>query len=315
MAALHLPVLLEAVIEGLDCRRRAGLYLDCTLGGGGHSRGILAANPANRVIGIDRDRRALELARRNLRPFGDRVRLLQGDFRDLSSLLAGLGVGGVDGVLADLGVSSFQLAEAGRGFSFRADGPLDMRMDQREGGLTAARLVNELSADRLREIFRKYGQERYAGAIAAAIVRSRAHSPITSTRQLVAVMEKALPPAYRHGSGIHFATRVFQALRIAVNEELSALEAFLPAAVEVLNGGGRLAIISFHSLEDKMVKAFFRHMSAACHCPPRVPRCVCNAQPRLRLITRKPIVADEKQVRMNPRARSARLRLAQKLEG
>jgi 16S rRNA (cytosine1402-N4)-methyltransferase len=314
MPDVHIPVLLEAVIEGLRCREQTGVYVDCTLGDGGHSRVILAAHPANEVIGIDQDQQVLERAGKRLKNFGRRLTLVEGNFRDLGSILAAQGKGQVKGVLADLGFSSFQLEDENRGFSFQSDAPLDMRMS-RAGKVTAADLLNELSARELGEIFRRYGEERYARRIAAAIGKKRAQSPLKGTQQLVSIIQEAVPAVYRYRSKIHFATRTFQALRIAVNEELPALESLLPAAVEVLSPGGRLAIISFHSLEDRMVKAFFKKMSAACHCPPRIPQCVCNAQPTLRIITSKPIVADEGQIILNPRARSAKLRLAERLGG
>ncbi len=314
MPDVHIPVLLEAVIEGLDCRAQAGVYVDCTLGDGGHSRAILAANPANEVIGIDQDQQALERAGKRLADFGRRLTLVEGNFRDLGAILAAQGKKQVRGVLADLGFSSFQLEDKTRGFSFQSDAPLDMRMSQ-VGKVSAADLLNELSARELGEIFRRYGEERYARRIAAAIVKKRDQSPLKGTQQLVSIIQEAVPAVYRYRSKIHFATRTFQALRIAVTEELPALESLLPAAVEVLSPGGRLAVISFHSLEDRMVKAFFRQMSAACTCPPRIPQCVCNTQPKLRIITSRPIVPTEAQKTANPRARSAKLRLAEKIVG
>ncbi len=314
MRGFHQPVLLDAVIEGLNCREEAGTYIDCNLGDGGHSQAILAANPANKVIGIDRDEKALERAAERLKPFARRISLVEDNFKNLENILTEFNVKQVKGILFDLGFSSFQIADSGRGFSFKYDAPLDMRMSQ-TGKVTAADLVNKLSVQELREIIGRFGEERYAGRIASAIVRNRAEEPIEGTWRLVGIIEKTVPPAYRYKSRIHCATRTFQALRIAVNDELSSLEYALPAAVYALSARGRLAIISFHSLEDRMVKAFFRKMSAACFCPPRVPVCVCNTQPTLKVVTSKPIVPTEKEIELNPRSRSSKLRIAEKLGG
>lgn len=314
MEGFHPSVLLEAVIDGLKCRDEAGVFVDCTVGDGGHSRAILEANPANEVIGIDQDIQALERARKRLTSFGRRITLVESNFSDLKSVLAAQGIDKVKGILCDLGFSSLQVEDGSRGFSFQTDAPLDMRMSHKRQK-TAADLVNELPLKELREILRRYGEERFSGRIANAIVRQRAQTPISSTQGLVSAIQNAVPAAYRHTSKIHFATRTFQALRIAVNEELSILESTLPDTVEALRPGGRLAIISFHSLEDRIVKAFFKKMSATCHCPPRSPVCICNIQPKFKIINRKPIVPNIKEITANPRARSAKLRLAERLEG
>lgn len=287
-------------------------YVDGTVGGGGHAREILrASSPDGRLVGIDRDEDALAEARENLKEFGPRVALVKENFRNIRKALTGLGIERVDGVLLDLGVSSFQLDRAGRGFSFRYDAPLDMRMDTSQE-LTAKDLVNTMGVDELARVFRDYGEEREAKRIARAIERARSRRPIETTLELSSIVQDAVPKKLQSRK-IHPATRVFQALRIAVNDELGSLEEGLRAGFEALGDGGRMAVISFHSLEDRIVKEFFRELSTGCICPPRIPKCVCGRKPRAKLLTRKAVVASEEEVDTNPRSRSAKLRAAEAL--
>ena len=300
----HTPVLAAEVVDWL-APARGGFFVDATLGAGGHAAALLEAAPEIRLLGIDRDPDALALAAERLRGFGDRVRLVSANFGDLGEALAGLPP--PDGILADLGISSMQVDRAERGFSFRQDGPLDMRMGRE--GRTAADVVATATAEELTRIFREYGEEWMAAKIARGIVAERAVGPITSTRQLARIVANAKGSREK----IDPATRVFQALRIEVNEELLALSRFLAAAVERLNAHGRLAILSYHSLEDRMVKEAFRRDSGVCSCPKRLPTCVCGARRAIRVLTRKPIVAGESERFSNPRSRSARMRVAEKL--
>ncbi len=292
-------------MEGLR-PERGGFFVDATLGAGGHARALLEHGPQIRLFGIDRDPDALAVARPLLAPFGARVELTEGDFSELESLLADRPA--PDGILADLGVSSMQLGTSERGFSFRRDGPLDMRMGR--NGRNAAEILAASSVEELTRIFREYGEERMAAKIARGIVMERTRGPISTTRQLARIV------AAQKGSRerIDPATRVFQALRIEVNQELVALSRFLAAAVNRANARGRLAVISYHSLEDRIVKETFRRESGMCLCPPRIPRCVCGARTVLRVLTRRPVVPSEAERRANPRSRSARLRIAEKLE-
>jgi 16S rRNA (cytosine1402-N4)-methyltransferase len=285
---------------------RGGFFVDATLGAGGHAEALLARGPGIRLLGLDRDPDALARARERLSPFGGRVDFLEADFCDLERALEGFPA--PDGVLADLGVSSMQLDQADRGFSFRRDGPLDMRMGK--SGRSAADIVATASVGELTRIFRDFGEERMAAKIARGIVAERARGPIATTRHLAKVVA-----AEKGGrEKIDPATRVFQALRIEVNQELVALARFLAAAVARLNQGGRLAVISYHSLEDRMVKEAFRRDSGVCLCPPRLPACVCGARKALEVLTRRPIRPSEAEIDRNPRSRSARLRVAEKLE-
>lgn len=301
----HCPVLYEAVLEGLDVHS-GGRFVDATVGAGGHSQGILTASaPHGRLLGIDADPDAVALARRRLAPFGDRALLVQGSFAQLASIASRRGFTQVDGILLDLGLSSMQLAAPGRGFSFREDGPLDMRFDP-SGTITASGLVNELKERELVDLLRQYGQERQARRIARAIVESR---PLHSTVQLATLIDEVVGRRER----IHPATRTFQALRIAVNNELSALSEALPQALDLLVAGGRLVVISFHSLEDRIVKRFLQHEARDCICPPDVPTCVCGHSARVRIITRHPVRPSEEEVASNPRSRSARLRVGAKV--
>ncbi|HID87122.1 MAG TPA: 16S rRNA (cytosine(1402)-N(4))-methyltransferase RsmH [Anaerolineae bacterium] len=298
----HTPVLYQEVIAGLQ-PRPGGRYIDATVGGGGHARGLLeGSSPDGRLLGIDADPMAIALARQSLAEYGERVILVNGNFAHLKEIAASHGFCPVDGILLDLGLSSFQLERAERGFSFQLEGPLDMRYDPQQGR-TAADLVNTLPEDQLADILWRYGEEPRARRIARAIV---AHRPIRTTTELAEIVQRTVPRRRR----IHPATRTFLALRIAVNEELDALARALPQAVELLAPGGRLAVISFHSLEDRIVKEFFRDQARGCICPPDVPVCVCHHQPTLEVLTKKPIRPSEAEVRRNPRSRSARLRLA-----
>ncbi|MCI9549957.1 MAG: 16S rRNA (cytosine(1402)-N(4))-methyltransferase RsmH [Oscillospiraceae bacterium] len=310
MEYTHKPVLLEECLDGLNIRP-GGVYLDGTLGRAGHSLEIVKRLAAGRLIAIDRDKAALDAAPARFGEYLDRVTLVQGSFGGLAGILASLNVGGVDGMLFDLGVSSPQLDDGSRGFSYLQDAPLDMRMDQ-SAPLTARDVVNGWSQEELKRVLWQYGEERYAGPIAAAIARERENAPIETTGQLAELIRSAMPAkACREKQ--HPAKRSFQAIRIAVNDELGELERLLECALEALNPGGRLAIISFHSLEDRLVKTAYARWARGCTCPPDFPVCVCGKTPRVKLVGRRPITAGEEELKENPRARSAKLRLAEKL--
>ncbi|NLJ33987.1 MAG: 16S rRNA (cytosine(1402)-N(4))-methyltransferase RsmH [Firmicutes bacterium] len=307
----HEPVMVTELISWLNCRP-GGVYIDCTLGGGGHAQAILERiSPGGHLIGIDRDPAALDAARRRLAPFKDMVSIIQGNYRDLKSLLAPFKLEKIDGFVFDLGVSSHQLESPDRGFSYQQDGPLDMRMNPQEGQ-TASDLVNGLSEDALAGIIQKYGEERWAKRIAQFIVQARRQKPLKTTGQLVEVIKAAIPAGARR-RGPHPARRTFQALRIAVNDELNSISPSLKAAVELLTPGGRLGAISFHSLEDRIVKQTFRELARGCTCPPKLPVCVCGKQPQLQILTRRPIGPTSGELERNPRARSAKLRVGAKL--
>ena len=306
----HVSVLLEESLEALNIRPD-GVYLDGTLGGAGHSSRIAAKLTTGLLIGVDRDPKALAAAAQRLAPWQDRVKLVHANFRELDGILDGLSIPAVDGMLFDLGVSSPQLDEAGRGFSYMADAPLDMRMDPSDA-LSAYEVVNAWSQEELRRILFAYGEERYAPLIAAAIVRRREQAPIRSTLELVDVIRSAMPQkALREKQ--HPAKRSFQAIRIAVNDELGAVDAMMRTAIGRLRPGGRLAVITFHSLEDRIVKNAMAEAAKGCTCPPEFPVCVCGKKPTVKLITRKPITSGEAELEANPRARSAKLRVAEKL--
>lgn len=310
MQLKHVPVMPGEVIELLQ-PKQGQTIVDGTVGGAGHSRLIAEAIlPGGRLIAIDRDEETLARARAALAPFGDAVTFVHDDFRNLSRILSELGVTGVHGVLLDLGVSSFQLDQPQRGFTYRFNAPLDMRMDARTT-VTAADLVNSLSVEELTRIFRDYGEERWAHRIARKIVAEREKAPLVTTGQLVELVKAAIPAAARR-SGPHPAKRTFQALRIAVNNELDALREGLQAAVDALLPGGRIAIISFHSLEDRIVKQTFADMARGCECPPGFPVCRCGKEPLLNVLTRRPVLPSEDELQENPRARSARLRAAER---
>jgi 16S rRNA (cytosine1402-N4)-methyltransferase len=309
----HLPVLVDEVMQML-APAPGSLHIDTTLGGGGHTERILeAANPDGRLLGLDADPAAIARVEARLRPrFGDRLVLRQANFRDLATVAPDAGFDAVDGCLFDLGLSSFQLADRERGFGFRAGGPLDMRFDPRRG-VPAAELLATLDAAELTALFRRYGEEPKAPRIARAIVEARRTAPIATAEELAALVERVLPPNPRQPRRTHPATRVFQALRIAANEELDALEAGLHAALDLLRPGGRLVVLSYHSLEDRIVKRFIQSERRGCVCPPELPVCVCGRNPRLRLITRPSLTPTAAEISANPRARSARLRAAERL--
>ena len=289
-----------------------GVYVDGTLGGGGHARLILeASSPDGLLIGLDQDPQALAAAGDRLADFGARVVLRRGTYSELTAHLAALDIDRVDGILLDIGVSSHQLDSPERGFSFREDGPLDMRMDT-DGPMTAAEVLAESDADTLRRIFREYGEERWAGRIAKAIVRTRTETPLQTTLQLAELISDVVPKG-RVPQRIHPATRVFQALRIYVNRELDRLREGLDAALDVLKPGGRLVVISFHSLEDRIVKHRFRDAAIDCVCPPRIAVCSCDKQATVKVLTRRGVRALEEEVADNPRARSAILRAVERL--
>ena len=310
MEFTHKPVLLHECIEALNIRPD-GVYVDGTLGRAGHSREIAQRLTTGRLICIDRDQAAIDAARERLAPWMDRVTLVHSNFSELGGVLRQAGASGADGMLFDLGVSSPQLDDASRGFSYMQDAPLDMRMDL-EAPLTAYEIVNTWSGDELRRILYDFGEERCAPAIARRIVQAREQAPIETTLQLVDIIKSAMPPAALREKQ-HPAKRSFQAIRIAVNGELDALPPMLEAAVSHLNAGGRLAVISFHSLEDRIIKKTMQELATGCTCPPEFPVCVCGKKPKIRLVSRKPIVSGEAELAENPRARSAKLRVAEKL--
>ena len=308
---LHRPVLLRECIEALAIRPD-GVYLDGTLGRGGHSEEIVRRlSERGRLLCVDRDRQALDEAGQRLAPWGDRITFLHGNFADLPDLMDRAGVEAVDGMLFDLGVSSPQLDDPDRGFSYMHDAPLDMRMD-RDDALTAWTVVNRWPRDELRRVLAQYGEERYAGPIAAAIDRARQEAPIDTTGRLVEIIRGALPAAALREKQ-HPAKRSFQGIRIAVNDELTAVSRMLRAAIPRLRPGGRLAVISFHSLEDRIVKSELAAAARGCTCPPEFPVCVCGKTPSVRLVSRKPILPGREELEENPRARSAKLRVAEKL--
>ncbi len=310
MEYTHKPVLLKECLDGLNVRPD-GIYVDGTLGRAGHSLEIVKRLATGRLIAVDRDKAALDAAPARLEGYMNKVTLVRGNFGDLTNILHALGVGGVDGMLFDLGVSSPQLDDGSRGFSYLQDAPLDMRMDQ-SAPLTAGDVVNGWSQEELKRILWQYGEERYSGPIAAAIVREREKAPIETTGRLAELIRNAMPAKARREKQ-HPAKRSFQAIRIAVNDELGEVERLLSGALDVLNAGGRLAVISFHSLEDRLVKTAYADWAKGCTCPPDFPVCVCGRKPRVRLVGKRPITADEDEVNENPRARSAKLRVAEKL--
>ena len=305
----HETVLREETVHYLRAAQ-GGIFIDGTLGGGGHTQAILDAHPETRVIGIDRDPEALLASRQCLAPYGERVRLVHGSFADLPELVQPWVPEGVDGVVLDIGVSSHQLDQPQRGFSYWHDAPLDMRMDPQQPQ-TAADIVNTASEEELSRILREFGEERWAARIASFIVRERQREPILTTGQLAQLVKDAIPAKSRR-SGPHPARRTFQALRIAVNDELGNLERGLNGALKVLRSGGRLVVITFHSLEDALVKSFFRSQANPCTCPPRLG-CVCGKEPQLRIVTTKGVRPGPVELRRNPRARSATLRAAERV--
>jgi 16S rRNA (cytosine1402-N4)-methyltransferase len=306
----HEPVLAGPVVDYLlPSLEQGGVFVDATFGRGGHARAILEAAAEAELVGIDRDPQALDEGVADLATYEDRIRLVRDDFENLAAVLERLGIASVRGVLFDLGVSSPQLDEAARGFSFRNDGPLDMRMNP-DAPLSAATVVNEYSEKELARVIRDYGEERFASRVARAIVRNR---PIERTSELAEVVKEAIPAATRRTGG-HPARRTFQAIRIEVNRELDALQSALPDAVDALEPGGRVAVISYHSLEDRIVKRTFNDAANGCTCPPDFPVCVCGAEAAIRILTRRPVRPPEAETEHNPRAASARLRVGEKLD-
>ncbi len=306
----HVSVLLQECIDGLNIKPD-GIYVDGTLGGAGHSSQIAARLTTGRLIGIDRDPVALEAAGKRLAPYADRVTLVHSNFCEIAQVLTDLGIDGVDGILLDLGVSSPQLDEVSRGFSYMGDAPLDMRMNG-EDTLSAYDVVNTWPYEELRRILYEYGEERYAPQIANAICRRRESAPVQTTLELVDIIRGAMPPAALREKQ-HPAKRSFQAIRIAVNDELGSVEQVMKDAIPCLKPGGRLAVITFHSLEDRIVKNGMAAAAKGCTCPPNFPVCVCGNKPKVKLISRKPIVSGQEELDRNPRARSAKLRICEKL--
>ncbi len=307
----HQTVLGPQAVEALQIKPD-GIYVDCTLGGGGHSALIAAQlGPKGWLIGIDQDLEAIHHARKRLAPFSARVSVIHGNFREIGTIVKDLGIEQVDGLLYDLGVSSPQLDQAERGFSYQHDAPLDMRMDQTQP-FSAFDLVNSYSEEELADIFFRFGEERFSKRIARNIVQQRASAPIRTTGELAEIIKASIPAkARKHGP--HPAKRTFQAIRIAVNDELQALSQSLEQGIPLLKKGGRVAVITFHSLEDRICKQFFKQQSDPCTCPPDLPHCVCGKTPVLKVVTKKPVVPDRHEVEQNPRARSAKLRVAEKV--
>ena len=311
MPEYHVPVMLAEVLEFLQ-PQGGQTFIDCTLGGGGHALEIIKQiQPDGKLIGIDRDEEALRAAADSIKEFSENVILEKGNFAEISEIAERNGVKEVNGVLFDLGVSSHQLESAERGFSFRYDAPLDMRMDIRQV-TTARELVNSLSEKKLAELMWKFGEERWAKRIAKFIIERRGRKPIETTGELVETILAAVPAKARPET-IHSATKTFQALRIAVNRELEALQTGLDAAIYMLAKGGRICVLSYHSLEDRIVKQTFARHAGRCECPPGLPVCVCGAEKRIEILTKRPVVASDEEVRSNPRARSAKLRVAVRL--
>jgi 16S rRNA (cytosine1402-N4)-methyltransferase len=303
--------MVEETIHFLSCKP-GGIYVDGTVGGGGHAVEILRkSEPSGILIGIDRDEEALTASEKTLKFFGDRKFLIKGNFAGMKEILGGVGINHVDGILLDLGVSSHQFDTAERGFSFTSNASLDMRMD-RSRGPTAADLVNDLSEQELKRIIREYGEEPMAGRIAKAITRRRTTSRIQTAMELADIVLHSVSPLMR-SKRIHPATRTFQALRITVNDELASLHRAIQEGTEVLKKGGRLVVISFHSLEDRIVKNLYQSWEKGCICPPDFPQCVCGRQARFRVMTRKPVLPGEGEIITNPRARSAKLRAAERI--
>ena len=309
---LHQTVLLNESVDILNARS-GGLYVDATLGLGGHTEEILRVSHDARVIGIDQDTEAIKLATERLGRFGERIRIVHSNFSSIKAVVRDLGYEGVDGVLADLGVSSLQLDRGERGFSFRFDAPLDMRMDTSSELPTAADLLATLTETEIADIIYRYGEERASRRIARRIVEKRgAGQPVETTRQLAELVERSVRRSPKEK--IHPATRTFQALRIAVNRELEFLETFILDSIDILKVEGRLAIITFHSLEDRVVKHTFQRMSGKCSCPPRIPHCMCGARKVVEILTKKPVVPGEDEIEANARSRSAKLRAVEKLD-
>ena len=307
---VHVSVLLEEAVDLLAIKPD-GIYVDCTAGGGGHSSAIAARLTTGHLYSFDQDEDAVKAASDRLKPFGDKVTVIRENFRNAAATLRGMGIERIDGATADLGVSSYQLDNEERGFSYMADAPLDMRMDRR-GSLTARDVVNTYSEEDIAKILFTYGEEKFSRKIAAAIVREREISPIENTLRLSEIIKNAMPAAARNG-GHHPAKRSFQAIRIEVNSELSIIEPALKDLASMLNPGGRISVITFHSLEDRAIKNAFAELSSGCVCPPSFPVCVCGKKPQMKVVTKKPVLPSDNELEINPRARSAKLRAAEKL--
>ena len=307
----HLSVLLKETVENLP-KRKNGIFVDGTMGGGGHTAHLCAhVGPTARIIGIDQDENAILAAQKRLAPYTSQCTFVRDNFKNITAILSRLEVEAIDGAILDLGVSSHQLDEGARGFSYQTDAPLDMRMDQRST-FTAAELVNTFSEEAVAKIIFDYGEERFARRIASCIVTARAQKPIETTGELVTIIKKAIPLAKRQ-DGPHPAKRTFQAIRIAVNDELGLLKGAVEDFVKALTPGGRVSIITFHSLEDRIVKKTFQAMAESCTCPKSFPICVCGGQAWGKIISRKPITSSEKELEENPRARSAKLRIFERI--
>lgn len=306
----HVSVLLYECIEGLDIKPD-GIYVDGTAGGGGHSYEIASRLTTGKLIAIDRDDEAIAAASARLAPFGERALVVKSNYSDVKSVLESLGIEKIDGLLLDLGVSSYQLDTAERGFSYNADAPLDMRMDT-SSPFSAYNVVNEYSEQELKKVIYNYGEERFAPRIASAIVKYREKKPIETTGELVSIIKSAIPAAAREG-GHHPAKRTFQAIRIEVNGELAIIEPTIKDAVEMLKPGGRVSIITFHSLEDRIVKQTYADLASGCTCPKNFPVCVCGKKPAVKVVSRKPILPSAEELEVNPRSRSAKLRVAEKI--
>ncbi len=313
MAIHHIPVMVNEVIQHLNVRP-GKIYVDCTLGGAGHSRAIIdRMKPGGFLVGIDQDKDAINNAKKVLSAYASEIALFHDNFVNIKSVLTQLNIHKVDGILADLGISLHQLAQSGRGFTFQKDEPLDMRMDS-NSVLTAGDIVNTADEKELAGIFFRYGEERWSRRIASNIVKERKVKAIKSSFELVRIVSDSIPKKFiSKPQRIHPATRVFMALRIAVNHELERLESFLDATADILNPGGRLCILSFHSLEDRIVKHWIKALARGCTCPPIFPQCICRSEKKLRLLTKKPVRPTEQEVELNPMARSTRLRAAERI--
>jgi len=308
---IHASVLLDETIKVLD-PQPDGVFIDATLGLGGHTEAILETAENSRVVGIDQDLKAIAIATERLARFGERVQIVHANFAGIKQVAADMGITAADGVIADLGVSSLQFDSESRGFSFRFDAPLDMRMDSESGGETAADLLERLSEEEIANLIYEYGEERFSRRIARRIVEKReAGEPVRTTKQLASLVEKAVKRSPK--DKIHPATRTFQALRIAVNRELEILEQFIADSIDLLKKEGRFVVITFHSLEDRIAKQTLQRLAGKCFCPPRIPKCVCGAAKIVEVLTKKPVTAGDDEVNRNPRARSAKLRACMKL--
>ena len=306
----HIPIMLNEVIDGLNIKED-GIYLDGTLGGAGHSIEIVKRLKNGQLIGIDQDENALQKAKEVLSDYSDKVLFVKNNYENIDLILKELSIDKIDGILLDIGVSSHQFDEVSRGFSHNQDAPLDMRMDQSQE-ISAWDVVNKYSLNELEDIIFKFGEERWAKRIAEFIVEERSMNPIDTTLDLVSVIKKAIPKKVRM-EGHHPAKKTFQAIRIEVNRELEVLQNSIEKMVKLLHPGGRLAIITFHSLEDRIVKEVFRELNKDCICPPHLPQCICEKEREIKIITRKPIIPTDEEIKLNPRSRSAKLRIAEKL--